>query len=454
MTIQESVYRMRNYFLTGDTRPVSFRKNQLRKLYRAIRNHEADISTALFTDLGKPPFEAYAAEIGMVLEELRCMIKKTGSWSKKRTVHTSLINFPAKSTISADPYGTVLIMSPWNYPFMLALSPLANALAAGNCAVLKPSRSAPATTAIITSIITELFPPEYVTVMQPGTDTNDELLSCHFDFIFFTGSSSVGKIVMKAAAENLTPVCLELGGKNPCIIDKTADIALAARRIVWGKYMNAGQTCVAPDYILIEDSRSAEFIDAVHSEIEAQYGKNPLTSPDLGKIVNQKHFSRLTSLAPGIPADSQSLKITPAVIPLGQLSDSISTHPLMTEEIFGPLLPVITWTDLNDAITFIQSKNKSLALYLFSADRTIWQRVITSVQFGGGCINDVVVHLAENKLPFGGVGESGMGSYHGKAGFDLFTHYKSILIKSRILDIPVRYAPYGKKLSLLRKILG
>ncbi len=452
MTIQETVDEQKKFFSGGSTRCVEFRKEQLKRLYKAVSSHTDDIARALLKDLSRAEFETYATETGSILSEIRFMISHVSSWSKLRRVPSPLVHFPASSRVYADPYGTVLIMSPWNYPFMLSLEPLVDAIAAGNTAVLKPSSQAPASAELISRIISETFPPSYVTCILGDHETNDELLSQHFDFIFFTGSATVGKRVMKAAAENLTPVCLELGGKNPCIIDETADIALSAKRIVWAKYMNAGQTCVAPDYVLIHEKVLQQFTDAVHKEIVKQYGSDPLHDSSLAKIINEKHFNRLLSLAPNTQSDKSLLKIAPAVINAGSIQEA-DTSDFMKDEIFGPILPLFTYRSLTEVISFVSQREKPLALYLFSTDRHTEKLLISTLRFGSGAVNDAVVQLATPFIPFGGVGESGMGSYHGKAGFDTFTHYKGLLHKSNMIDISIRYPPYDGKLPLLKRFL-
>lgn len=471
MTPNELLESQKIFFSTGCTRDIQFRKQYLSKLYDSIQRHQNDIASALSSDLGKPPFESYATETGSVLSDISYLKKHISSWSKPHRVPTPLVHFPAASTVYAEPFGTVLIMAPWNYPFMLLIEPLAEAIAAGNTAVIKPSAQSPATAQIISTIIQETFPAQYVACVTGGHDINDELLSLPFDFIFFTGSAAVGKKVLKAAADHLTPVCLELGGKNPCIVDTTADIQLCARRIVWSKFMNAGQTCVAPDYILVHEAKESELAESIQKEIALQYGKDPLSSPSLARIINDKHFDRLTTLAPYAACNRQTLRIAPTLIRFGSLkkaeeqntqnssfiirndSSIKPSEALMDEELFGPLLPLITYSSIDDVISFISKRNTPLALYVFSTDKRMQKLIISSLRFGSGAINDAVVQLATPYIPFGGIGQSGMGAYHGKTGFDTFTHYKGILTKSNALDITLRYPPYDGKLALLKRFL-
>ncbi len=452
--MSQIVKKQREYFISGATLPIPFRKRMLDLLYKQIKLHQKDIAEALKRDLGKSNFEAYATEIGIVLSEISHQKKNIRKWSKAKKVSQPISNFPSSSKIFAEPYGVTLIMSPWNYPFQLAINPLVTAIAAGNTAIVKPSRYSTYTSRIIEQIITKIFDPQYIAVVQGGHIQNQALLAQHFDFIFFTGSVNVGKIVMEKAAQFLTPVCLELGGKSPCIVDQTADIKIAARRIVWGKCLNAGQTCIAPDYLLVHESVKKQLLANINDELTAQFGENPLKNSDFPKIINEKHFTRLLSLYPQAVKDKENLKIKPAFVDIGELnSDEANNHPLMSQEIFGPLMPVITFNDINNVIKFINSKNRPLALYLFSTNKNTQSKIISQIRYGGGCINDTITHILSNNLPFGGIGESGMGSYHGKAGFDTFTHYKSVVNKSNLIDISTRYAPYYGKLSIIKKFL-
>ena len=444
--IKDIVTRQRKYFQTGATLPVSSRLTALQKLYHAISGHEAEVHEALKKDLGKSGFESYMCETGMVLEELSYMLKHTPKFAREQRVHTPLAQFHSRSYKKPSPYGVTLIMSPWNYPFMLTLSPLVDALAAGNTAVVKPSAYSPHTSEVLRLILSECFEPQYVAVVTGGRAENTCLLHEHFDYIFFTGSQNVGKEVMRNAAEYLTPVTLELGGKSPCIVDQTADIKLAAKRIVFGKYLNCGQTCVAPDYVYCHRSVKDKLIKEVQKQIRRQYGKQPLHNSDYGKIINEKHFDRILGLIDekrvvhGGGSDRNTLRIEPTVMDNVTFSDAV-----MQEEIFGPVMPVLTFDSLDEAIRRINSMPHPLALYLFTSDKKAAGKVTARCGFGGGCINDTIIHLATSEMGFGGFGESGMGAYHGKSGFDTFTHYKSIVDKKTWIDLPMRYQPYRKR---------
>lgn len=444
--IKDIVTKQRKYFQTGATLPVSSRLAALQKLYHAISVHEAEIHDALKKDLGKSGFESYMCETGMVLEELSYMLKHTPKFAREQRVRTPLAQFHSRSYKKPSPYGVTLIMSPWNYPFMLTLSPLVDALAAGNTAVVKPSAYSPHTSEVLRLILSECFEPQYVAVVTGGRAENTCLLHEHFDYIFFTGSQNVGKEVMRNAAEYLTPVTLELGGKSPCIVDQTADIKLAAKRIVFGKYLNCGQTCVAPDYVYCHRSVKDKLIKEVQKQIRRQYGKQPLCNSDYGKIINEKHFDRILSLIDekkvvhGGDSDRNTLRIEPTVMDNVTFSDAV-----MQEEIFGPVMPVLTFDSLDEVIRRINSMPHPLALYLFTSDKKAARKVTARCGFGGGCINDTIIHLATSEMGFGGFGESGMGAYHGKTGFDTFTHYKSIVDKKTWIDLPMRYQPYRKR---------
>ena len=443
--IKNLVTKQRSYFQTGATLSVEARLKALRKLYAAIYGHQREIHAALREDLGKSNFESYMCETGMVLDEISCMLKHLRRWAKDETVPTPLAQFHSHNYRKPSPYGVVLIMSPWNYPFMLTLSPLVDALAAGNTAVVKPSAYSPHTSQVIGRILSQCFPAHYVAVVTGGREENTCLLKEHFDYIFFTGSQAVGREVMRNAAAHLTPVTLELGGKSPCIVDQTANIRLAARRIVFGKYLNCGQTCVAPDYIYCHRSVKNELVAEIKKQIRKQYGSEPLRNPDYGKIINEKHFNRVLGLMEpekivwGGRADRDSLRIEPTVMDHVRFSD-----PVMQEEIFGPILPVLTFEHLDEAIQKVNSMAHPLALYMFTSDRRAAKKVMARCGFGGGCVNDTIIHLATTQMGFGGFGESGMGAYHGKTGFDTFTHYKSIVDKKTWLDLPMRYQPYRK----------
>ena len=445
MTIQEIIKKQREYFLTGETLDVNFRIKMLKKLYMTIKKYQDEITDALTKDLGKSEFEGFMCEAGLTLTEISYMIKHTKKFAAEKTVYTPLAQFASRSYTKKVPYGNVLIMSPWNYPFLLTIDPLADAIAAGNTAVVKPSAYSPETSNIIKKIIEECFPSEYVAVITGGRKENAELLEQKFDFVFFTGSQNVGKEVLRHTAETLTPAVLELGGKSPCIVDSTAKIKLAAKRIVFGKYLNCGQTCVAPDYILCEKSVKDEFVKEVLYQVKKQYGENPLNNPDYGKIVNQKHFERLLGLidqskvVAGGSSNPETLQIAPTVMDNVTFDDAV-----MQEEIFGPIMPVITYDKREDVFEILKDKQKPLALYIFCEDKKFIKQITSRIQFGGGCINDTIIHLATSEMGFGGVGESGMGSYHGKIGFDAFSHTKSIVDKKTFMDLPMRYQPYNR----------
>jgi len=434
---------------------INFRKETLTKLLSEIILRENEIIDALYFDFKKPAFEAVVTETSYVISELKDTIKNLKSWSKPKRVFPSLLNFPSKDYIYKEPYGKVLIISPWNYPFQLALCPLISAFAAGNQVVLKPSELTPKTSEIIEKIISKVFDNKDVKVMEGGIDVSQKLLAEPWDYIFFTGSVAVGKIVAKAAAENLTPVTLELGGKNPCVIDETANLKLAAKRIVWGKFMNAGQTCIAPDYILIQKDMKSHFVDYLKEEITKAYGENPSISPDFARIINTKNCQRLINMIDdkkvifGGQSDINNCYIAPTLIEETSLDTEI-----MRDEIFGPILPILTYENHNDIDAVISNYEKPLALYIFTENRIFSKQMIEKYSFGGGCVNDTMVHFSNKRLPFGGVGHSGIGAYHGRLSFDTFSHKKSILIKSNLLDLPFRYAPYKDKLATIKKIVN
>lgn len=431
------------FFASGRTIPVSFRQEQLHKLKRSMLAHEKDLNEALQKDLGKSRMESYMCEVGLTLSELTWMQRHLGSLSAKKRVPTPLAQFAARSFRSPSPYGNVLIMSPWNYPVLLTLEPLIDAIAAGNTAIVKPSAYAPYTCEVMKQIVEECFPQSYVAVVTGGRAENQTLLQQRFDMIFFTGGKTVGREVLRHAAEYLTPVTLELGGKSPCIVDSSAKIRLAARRIVFGKYLNCGQTCVAPDYVLCDKTIRDELVLAIQAEIRRQFGAAPLENPNYGKIVNRKHFERLLGLIDerkmvcGGQNNPDTLRIAPTV-----LTDVTWEDAIMGEEIFGPILPVLTFDTLEEAIQMVEARPHPLALYFFSENKTAQKQVLNCCRFGGGCINDTVIHLATSAMPFGGVGESGMGGYHGKAGFETFSHYRSIVDKKTWMDLPIRYQHY------------
>ena len=433
---------------------IASRKEALTKLLNVIITHENEIIEALYTDFRKPAFEAVLTETNYVISELKDTIKSLHKWAKPKKVFPSILNFPSTDYIYKEPYGKVLIIAPWNYPFQLALCPLISAVAAGNQVVLKPSELTPKTSEIITKIIGKTFPVNHVEVIEGGLEVSQNLLSQRWDYIFFTGSVPVGKIVAKAAAENLTPVTLELGGKNPCIIDNTANLKLAAKRIVWGKFINAGQTCIAPDYILIQKDMKSHFVDFLKLEITKAYGENPKSSPDYARIVNTKNWLRLANMIDdkkvifGGQTDIEDRYISPTLID----ESSVDTL-IMKDEIFGPLLPILSYENDAEINTVISKYEKPLSLYVFTEDKKFAQKIIKQYSFGGGCINDTVVHFSNKRLPFGGVGHSGIGAYHGRLSFDTFSHKKAIVKKANWLDLPMRYAPYKDKLNSIQKLL-
>lgn len=433
------------FFASGRTLDVNYRIEALKKLRDALQKNEAVIADALRADLGKSQAESYMCETGIVLAEISYMIRHVRRFAKETTVATPLAQFASRSFKKPSPYGVTLIMSPWNYPLMLTLDPLVDALAAGNTAVLKPSAYSPATSALLKKLMEELYPEEYVAVVTGGREENAYLLEKKFDYIFFTGSKDVGRLVLEKAAGHLTPATLELGGKSPCIVDQSAKLELAARRIVFGKFLNCGQTCVAPDYILCHASVKDRFLECLKAEILRQYGTDYRSNELYGKIISARHFDRVSALIDpgkvviGGRSDAVSRKIEPTVMDCVTWDDRV-----MGEEIFGPVLPVLTYTDTEDMIRTVNSHDKPLALYIYAEDRRVIRAVTSRCSFGGGCVNDCIIHLATSNMGFGGVGESGMGAYHGKTGFDTFTHYKSIVDKKTWMDLPMRYQPYNK----------
>ncbi len=453
MDIHEIVESEKHFFRTGVTRGVDFRIDMLKKFRKAIIENDELISAALKADLNKQPFESYMCETGLLLEEINFHIKRLKKWSKTRRVKSGIGQLPGKSYICPEPYGVVLIMAPWNYPVQLCLMPLVGAISAGNCAVVKPSAYAPESSRVISKLIESAFPTGFVTAVEGGREANKALLDEPFDYIFFTGSVAVGKTVMEAAAKRLTPVTLELGGKSPIIVDETANLQLAARRIAFGKVLNAGQTCVAPDYLMIEKSVEAPFIEEYKKALADFFPDGDMSG--MVRIINDKHFERVCNILDnsgniviGGARNAETRFIEPAVL-TGVPVDS----PAMQQEIFGPVLPVLPYEKLDDCIDFIRSRPKPLALYIFSENKMNQEKVLNSCSFGGGCINDTVIHLASSHMSFGGVGESGMGSYHGKKSFDTFTHYRSVLKQGK-LDVKLRYFPYksGKE-KITRMIL-
>ncbi len=452
--IKKTIISQKKYFTTGETLTYHYRLDKLRKLNSALYTYEKPIFDALKKDLGKTYAESYMSEVALVKHEIKYLIKNLKDFMKVKKVKTPIFNFPSKSYITNEPLGTVLIMSPWNYPIYLTLAPLAAAIAGGNTAVIKPSRYSENTSKIILKMINSIYSQDYVSVVLGGSEVNQELLNYKFDLIFFTGSPQVGKIVMKRAAEHLTPVVLELGGKSPVYVDSSANIKITASRLVWGKFLNAGQTCVAPDYVLCHEKVYKKLLLAVKDEIITLFGDNPLFNDEYGKIINKKHFNRLAHLLDdgilsyGGYVDPDSLKISPAIIINPELDSD-----LMNEEIFGPILPILKVKDFNEAINFMYTKQKPLATYLFSNNSKQIKFFNNNLSFGGGCINDCIIHLSNPNLPFGGIGNSGMGHYHGKYGYNTFTHDKPILKKSNLIEIKIRKPPYSNKLKKLKRMM-
>ncbi len=452
---QNLVAKQREFFETRQTKDVEFRIMYLRKLQEAIRTHENEILRALYNDFRKGEFEGYVSEVGFVLEELKHTLKHIRSWAKPKSVSSPIVVAPAWARVYPVPFGVSLIISPWNYPFQLLMAPFVGALAAGNCAVLKPSELAPHTSNVIAKLVRSVFPVEYVSVVEGGVATNTRLLEQKWDYIFFTGGTEVGRIVAQAAAKHLTPTTLELGGKSPCFVDKNVDLTVAARRVVWGKFLNAGQTCVAPDYVLLDKAIEEPFLAKMKETVREFYGDNPQQSPDFPRIINDRHFDRLAGylgdgdVYVGGETDAAERYIAPTI-----MRNVAPEKRVMQDEIFGPILPVMTYSRVEEAIEFVNDRSKPLALYVFSEDKTIQRKVMENTLSGGGCINDTVTHLTVPGLPFGGVGDSGIGGYHGKHSFDAFSHKRSILSKPSFGDIKMRYAPYAGKLSFLRKIIG
>lgn len=455
--IKQMVQAQRDFYRTGQTRDVAFREKQLKNLLNALAQHETDILQALKADLCKPPFEAYSAEVSVLRTEIRYTLRHLKSWSAARRRPAHLTQFPASAWVYPEPYGVALIIAPWNYPLLLIFAPLVSAIAAGNCAVLKPSELAPNIAALVTNLVRECFDPRHVTSIEGGPEAAQALLTEQFDYIFYTGSSEIGKQVMHAAAEHLTPVTLELGGKSPCVVDGEVDIESAARRILWGKFSNAGQICIAPDYVLADRRIKPALIEAMRRYLQQFYGDDPRRSPDYARIIDQKHYQRLCGLLPrsvdegmivaGGQTDDAERYIAPTII------DHVPpAAPLMQQELFGPLLPVLEYQRLDEAIAFINARPKPLALYVFSSNRAHQNRLLAETSSGGGCINDTLLHLSAPYIPFGGVGESGMGQYRGKAGFDTFSHQKAFIKKGFRFETWIRYAPYKQNLKWLRRI--
>lgn len=455
ITFQEVFENQQHFYRTHTTKDISFRKKQLKKLYSIVKSYENEILQALHSDFKKSFFEGYATEVGLVLNEIRYHIRHLKKWASPRRAGGNLIDFRSTAKIYPEPFGQVLIIAPWNYPFMLIMSPLVGAISAGNTAILKPSENSPATSAIIQKLISENFPAEYISCITGGADKAKALLKLKFDFIFFTGSAKVGRIVMEAASRNLSRICLELGGKNPCIIDKTAPVDVTCRRIAWGKFLNAGQTCVAPDYLLVNKDIAPAIKEGLKKYIIQFYGQNPQKSEDFPRIINSAHYSRLIKLIDkeklyfGGEADQQELYISPTIL------ENVSvTDPIMQEEVFGPILPIIEYSDPEEIADIVRLMEKPLSFYLFSRDKAFQKMIIRELEAGNGNLNDTVMQFANKNLPFGGKGESGMGSFHGRYSFECFSHMKSVNKKSYLFDLPVRYPPYDNwKLSFLKKFL-
>jgi aldehyde dehydrogenase (NAD+) len=454
MNIPELLLAQKAFFASQTTKDLSFRKSSLQRLQAELVKRENDIVAALHQDFKKSAYEAVMTETSIVLSELKLAIKNLSSWSKPKRVRPSILNFPSSAKIYKEPYGNTLIIAPWNYPYQLAIAPVIGAVAAGNTVVLKPSELTPNTSALIKSIIENVFDSRHVAVVEGGIPETQELLAQRWDYLFFTGSVPVGKIVAKAAAEHLTPVTLELGGKSPCIVDDSASIDLAAKRIVWGKFINGGQTCIAPDYLLIHPSVKDAFVEAFKKEVAKAYGENPENSEDFPRIVNTKNFDRLTKMLEnetcliGGTSNREDCYIAPTLIDEPSLDSEV-----MKGEIFGPILPLVTFHSEQDLERIIGTYDKPLALYVFTGKKAFAKRIIQRYSFGGGTINDTTVHFANHRLPFGGVGESGIGGYHGKQSFDTFSHHKGVVSRGTWLDIPTRYAPYKGKLKQLKTLM-
>ena len=453
MELKSIVEKQKEFFKTNATKSFEYRINMLQRLEKAIRDNEKQILSALYEDLSKSEAEAYMTEIGIVYGEIHEALKNIKKWCKPNRVRGSLGTFPAKSYVYSEPYGVVLIMAPWNYPFNLSLSPLVASIASGNCTVIKCSKESKNTSKIIRDIINKTFEEEYIYCIDSELDY-DEILHQRYDFIFFTGSARVGKIIMRVASENLTPVSLELGGKSPCIIDETADIKLSAKRIIWGKLLNAGQTCVSIDYIVVHKNIKEEFIKYLQEEIELRY-PDAINNKSYPKIINPHHYERLLNLIKtesnviGGKSNDNERKIEPTIF-----LDVDFDHEIMKDEIFGPLLPIIEYDDIDKVINIIKAREKPLACYIFSQRKENADYIINSLSYGGGCVNDTIMQLANSHLPFGGVGNSGMGSYHGKHGFDLLSHKKGIVKNKTIFDLPFRYAPFDlKKLNIFKRMM-
>ncbi|MET2985990.1 aldehyde dehydrogenase [Aureibaculum conchae] len=451
--IHEIIQQQKGFFNSQQTKNIAFRKKSLKRLQREIIARENDICDALYADFKKPVFETLAAETQFVLAELKLALKKIDEWASPESVASTLMNWPSSDSIYKEPYGSVLIIAPWNYPFQLVFAPLIGAVAAGNTAIVKPSEITPHTASIISEIVKAVFDPEHVTVVQGGVETSQQLLAEKWDYIFFTGSTRVGKIVYESAAKHLTPVTLELGGKNPCIVDETASISLAAKRIVWGKFLNAGQTCIASDYILVHKNVKKKLIEALKKHIIKCYGENIEVSPDYARTVSKKHYEGLKEMLHdeeilfGGKTNDDDNYLSPTLV-----NEPTFDSKLMEDEIFGPILPIIAYENESDVDTYISNYGKPLAVYVFSNKKSFQKKIIQKYSFGGGAINDTVIQITNKRLPFGGVGQSGIGAYHGKTSFDIFSHHKAIIKKANWLDIPLRYPPYKLPLKWIKKI--
>ena len=453
--IKKNLAEHRKYFYTHETKDVEFRLSQLKKLKRAIRKYEEPLYDALWKDLHKSKFEAYGTELGLVLEEISLHIKNLKAWASPKKVKTPVLHYKSESFIHYEPYGVALIVAPWNYPFQLLINPLVSAISSGNTVMLKTSPYTPETARVMDEMISETFDEKYISIYHGGREVNKHLFEEQFDYIFFTGSPMLGKIVMKMAAEHLTPLTLELGGKSPAIIDADANLEIAARRLIWGKLINAGQTCIAPDYVFIHSDVKDKVLELMKENIHDFYGENPQESPDFPRVVNQANIVRLTQLMKtetiytGGQVDAEDRYIAPTI-----LTDVSPESPIMQEEIFGPILPVLEFNHIDEVVDYVNANPKPLAMYYFSESNAKQKDIMNRTSAGGGCINDTLMHIANNNLPFGGVGNSGMGLYHGKYGFEAFSNLRSIIKKSTLIDVPVRYAPYEDKLGMIKMLIN
>ena len=454
MNFEAIIARQREFFQSGATRAPEFRRAQLLKLAGLLASHETKLLTALHADLRKSPHQAYASEIGFVLGEIRFTLRHFVSWMRPQRRHSPMLAWPARSHVQPEPYGLALIIGPWNYPLQLLLSPLVGAIAAGNCAILKPSEFAPHTAEVLDQMIRGAYPEDYLTIIRGERETSEALLREKFDSIFFTGGTAAGRAVMAAAARHLTPVTLELGGKCPCIVCHDAPVETTARRIIWGKFMNAGQTCVAPDHVWVDHRIAPALLDAMMKTLADFHGEFPQQCPDYGRIIDRRHFERLTQylkqgdIACGGECDPADLYMAPTI-----LTNVLWDAPVMTEEIFGPILPMMEFSDIDGVLANLRERPKPLAVYLFTRDRALQKRVLAGTQSGGVCINDTILQILGNDLPFGGVGESGMGSYHGRASFDCFSHKRAVMRRPFALDSGFRYPPPGVSLRVLKRLL-